>query len=102
CTPPTHSTFPKGTTSVTCSATDAANNMSTCDFNVIIEDTQPPTITCPANISQSNDLNQCGAVVTYPPPTVSDNCPGVGAPVCIPASGSFFPVGTTTVTSTVA
>src|SRR6185437_11983211 len=27
------------------------------------------TITCPANITQSNDPNQCGAVVNYPPPT---------------------------------
>lgn len=53
------------------------------------------TITCPANITQPNDPNQCGAVVTYPPPTTSGTC---AAPSCSPASGSFFPVGTTTVT----
>jgi len=97
CTPASGSFFPKGTTTVTCTATGA-----TCSFTVTVNDTQPPTITCPANVTQSNDPNQCGAVVNYPPPTVSDNCPGVGAPSCAPASGSFFPVGTTTVTCTVA
>jgi hypothetical protein len=57
----------------------------------------PCTITCPANITQSNDPNQCGAVVNYPPPTTSGAC---GTVVCSPASGSFFPVGTTTITCT--
>src|SRR6185295_18382915 len=52
-------------------------------------------ITCPANITQSNDPNQCGAVVNYPAPTTTGTC---GTVVCSPASGSFFPVGTTTVT----
>ena len=99
CNPASGSFFPVGTTTVACTE---ANNSANCSFTVTINDTQPPTITCPANITRSNDPNQCGAVVNYPPPTVSDNCPGVGAPVCIPASGSFFPVGTTTVTCTVA
>ncbi len=52
------------------------------------------TLTCPANITTSNNSNQCGAVVTYPAPLAS-SCDTV---VCSPASGSFFPVGTTTVT----
>jgi HYR domain len=51
-------------------------------------------ITCPANITQSNDPNQCGAVVNYPAPTTSGGC---GTVTCSPASGSFFPKGTTTV-----
>lgn len=54
-------------------------------------------LTCPANITVSNDPNQCGAVVTYPPPTSTGTC---GTITCSPASGSFFPVGTTTVTCT--
>jgi hypothetical protein len=37
--------------------------------------------------------------VNYPAPTVSDNCPGATF-VCAPASGSSFPLGTTTVTCT--
>jgi len=38
-------------------------------------------------------------IVNYPPPVVTDNCPGVGV-VCTPPSGSCFPLGTTTVTCT--
>jgi len=51
-------------------------------------------ITCPTNISQSNDPDECGAVVNYPGPSVDGDC----AVVCSPASGTVFPVGTTTVT----
>jgi hypothetical protein len=57
----------------------------------------PCVLTCPANITKSNDPNQCGAVVTYPAPTSTGTC---GTVTCTPASGSFFPVGTTTVTCT--
>ncbi len=98
CSPPSGSFFPKGTTLITCTATAGPS----CGFTITVNDTQPPLITCPANITASNDPNQCGAVVNYPAPTVSDNCPMIGAPVCSPASGSFFPRGTTTVTCTVA
>jgi hypothetical protein len=39
------------------------------------------------------------AVVNYPPPVVTDNCPGASA-VCTPPSGSSFPLGVTTVSCT--
>src|SRR6185295_11218531 len=74
---------------------------ASCSFTVTVTDDQLPSITCPANITASNDPNQCGAVVTYPPPTITDNCPGTFTATCVPASGSFFPVGTTTVTCSV-
>nr|WP_311282636.1 HYR domain-containing protein [Peribacillus simplex] len=61
----------------------------------------PPTIICPANITVSNDPMECGAVVVYPDSIVSDDCPAGFTAVCVPASGTFFPVGTTTVTCTV-
>jgi hypothetical protein len=87
---------------VTCRATDANGNQSTsCSFTVTIADAQAPSLTCPANISKTTDANQCSAVVTYAAPVVADNCPGVGAPLCLPASGSSFPKGVTTVTCTV-
>src|SRR5262249_2485291 len=41
-----------------------------------------------------NDPGKCGAIVNFAP-TVTGNCGTVG---CTPASGSFFLVGTTTVT----
>jgi hypothetical protein len=54
-------------------------------------------IICPADIEQSNDPDQCGAVVNYPDPTSDGDC---GTMTCSPVSGSFFPVGPTTVTCT--
>jgi len=95
CSPASGSFFPVGTTMVTCTAASGDE----CVFTVTVQDTQPPSITCPANITVSNDPNQCGAVVTYPDPAPSDNCPGATV-ACSPASGSFFPVGTTTVSCT--
>ena len=73
----------------------------TCTFKVTVNDTQPPTITCPANIAVA-------AASSCPPATsrtvnftvtATDNCPGVTV-VCSPASGSIFPIGTTSVTCT--
>jgi hypothetical protein len=99
--PPSGFAFPKGTTTVTATATDAAGNMANCTFTVTVNDTQPPAITCPSNLSVAQDKDLCTAVVTYQLPNVSDNCPGVGTPVCNPPSGSIFPLGTTTVACTV-
>ncbi|MFD0767385.1 HYR domain-containing protein [Bacillus sp. CGMCC 1.60114] len=99
CTPASGSFFPVGTTTVTCMATDPCGGSAQCSFTVTVKDIEPPTIACPANITQVNDPSKCGAIVHYPAPVISDNCPGVTA-VCSPASGSFFPVGTTTVTCT--
>jgi hypothetical protein len=36
CTPPSGSTFPIGTTTVTCTATDASGNTATCSFTVTV------------------------------------------------------------------
>ena len=54
-------------------------------------------LSCPANISVSNDPGQCGAIVNFPAATFTGNC---GTVTANPASGSFFPVGATTVTVT--
>nr|AUN37116.1 hypothetical protein [uncultured bacterium] len=85
-------------TTVTCTVRDAAGNQSLpCSFTVTVNDLQPPAIVCPANVSVAAAQGQCSAIVAYAAPSVSDNCPGVGAPVCNPPSGSSFPKGTTTV-----
>ena len=96
CDHPSGSSFNVGTTSVTCSATDAAGNSNACSFNVTVQSTAACTITAPANITRNVDPGSCGAVVTYEPP-VTSNCTGAtvtqisGLP-----SGGNFPVGTTT------
>jgi uncharacterized repeat protein (TIGR01451 family) len=81
--------------SVTTSSTDTDPNNNS-SMATTTASNPAPTITCPANISHNNDLNQCGAVVTYTNPSPLDNCAGTTV-ACSPASGSFFPVGTTTV-----
>lgn len=99
CTPASGSTFPKGATTVTCTATDGGGNSATCSFTVTVNDTQPPSIVCPPN--QTRITAQPGGssvVVTYAPPQSSDIC---GASVvCNPPSGATFARGVTTVTCT--
>lgn len=66
--------------------------------NFQITDPENPSISCPALITQSNDAGKCSAAVTFAA-TASDNC-GVVSVTYSQASGSDFPVGTTTVTAT--
>ncbi len=98
CNPPPYSSFPVGTTKVTCTATDAAGNTATCSFDVTVVDNEPPSITCPPNIYAHAELGQCDAVVVYTA-TASDNCTFTSLS-CTPPSGSTFPLGFTTVTCT--
>jgi hypothetical protein len=44
CTPPSGSTFPIGTNTVTCTATDASGNIATGSFTVIVQDITRPLI----------------------------------------------------------
>jgi N-acetylneuraminic acid mutarotase len=54
------------------------------------------TIICPdpLTIITAPDATDCGAIVEFPAPTTTGDC---GPVTCVPPSGSFFPVGTTTV-----
>lgn len=96
CSPASGSFFPVGTTTVTCQETPSNE---TCTFTITVNDNQPPSIICPSNQTVVSPNPATPAVVNYPPPTASDNCPGVVV-VCNPPSGSSFPPGTTTVTCT--
>ena len=98
--PPSGSAFPVGSTHIKYTATDPQNNVSVCEFDVIITDTQNPTYTgCPASFSVNTDPDACSAVVTWTPPTPHDNCPGVQS-ASDHAPGETFPIGPTTVTYT--
>src|SRR5207253_2128031 len=95
---PSGSTFPKGTSTVTCQATDASGNTSAnCTFTVTIDDEQAPTVACPANITTTTAPDSCESAPQTYAATPSDNCPGSTAS-CTPPSGSSFPKGTSTVT----
>ena len=96
CNPLSGSFFQIGSSNVTCTATTTSGRTVTCSFLVTVHDAEPPTIQCPANITQCNDPGQCGAVVNFSP-QAADNC-AVATTACSPASGSSFPAGTTTVT----
>jgi hypothetical protein len=98
CNPNSGSFFPVGINSVTCMVTDACGGSATCPFTVTVVDTEPPTIICPDDMMVGINPSQSGTIVDYPNPTVFDNCPEGVTWLCTPSSGSFFPVGTNTVT----
>ncbi len=96
--PSSGSLFPVGLTSVTVTATDASGNTADCTFSVTVNDNEVPTFSnCPGNISISNDVGDCGAIVNWTPPTLSDNCPSTSQNASH-NPGDFFSVGSTTVT----
>jgi hypothetical protein len=100
CSPASSSFFAVGTTTVTCSD---GNSSATCSFTVTVNDTQPPTITCPSNVTGTTAQNVCSSalcqVIHYAAPVAADNCT-VSTVVCSPPSGSCLALGTSTVTCT--
>jgi hypothetical protein len=93
-------TFQKGATIVTWRATDGAGLTKTCTFRVTVNDTEAPTLTCPAAMSLTTATNACNAVATYTNPTFTDNCAltnSTATRINGLASGSAFPVGNSNV-----
>ena len=97
-----NSEFPVGTTTVVYTAQDAKNNTAQCRFNVVVtfidpclSDITPPVFSnCPQNIN----LTTVGtnAIARWTAPTATDNCPTLLVSNNY-ASGTSFPIGTTTV-----
>jgi trimeric autotransporter adhesin len=97
---PSGNFFPVGTTTITYSASDAHGNSSSATQTVTVIDNTPPVISCPSNITLEPTCPS-GAIATYTAPVGTDNCPGVTTTrTAGGASGSVFPIGTTTVTFT--
>ena len=94
---PSGSAFPHGVTTNVFVATDTTGNSVTNRFTVTVNDTQPPVITCPGNMLVAVAAGQCGTNVNFTV-NATDNC-GVTNVTSSPTNGSFFPVGTTHVTS---
>jgi hypothetical protein len=96
CTPASGSVLPIGVTPVTCTAAHPiCGNVTTCNFQVSVRDTTPPTLFVPSGL-QETATSSLGAVVHYDA-TAFDLVDGWVAPGCAPASGSLFPLGVTTV-----
>ena len=86
-----------GANSVTVTADDGKGGTCSTILTVNVVDDTPPAITCPADTTVDAAPGATGAVVNFNV-TATDNCSVTVA--CTPASGSFFPLGTTTVTCT--
>jgi hypothetical protein len=101
CSPVSGSLFPLGTTTVTCTATDAAGNSASATFGVTVNlnpDTTPPIIVgLPDNLDLRTD-DPAGMVVEYAEPTATDDRDPAPVVDCEPPSGSTFAIGSTTVT----
>ena len=98
---PLNAPYPVGSTTITWTATDDANNQSSCTQTITVNDTELPTISCPSSITLEPTC-PTGAIGTYTTPVGADNCPGaITTRTAGLASGSVFPIGTTTVTYSV-
>jgi HYR domain len=130
CSPPSGSMFPVGVTRASCTASDRAGNRATRRFAVVVvrasEEHKPPTDGPPGPTSPSEHPptttpsepdrtaprmgafrlpvvatdTRKGAVVSYRPPRAVDDRDGPVPVDCTPSSGTWFPVGETTVTCT--
>ena len=85
-----------GTTTVSCTTHDAADNTATSSFTILVRDTTPPTISPHANMTVGATF-PTGAVVSFSM-TAADIVDGSDAVTCLQASGSTFGFGHTTVT----
>jgi hypothetical protein len=93
--------YPRGVTTVTWTAVDSSGNLATGVQTVTVNDTEAPTLTCPADVTTTNDVGQCFAtgVNLGVPLATNDNCALLTVTNDAPAQ---YPKGVTTVTWTAA
>lgn len=94
--------LPVGVHTITLTVTDTGGGSDTDDVVVTVQDTSAPNITCPADVLVNLPPNSTATsmVVNYPAVTATDGCSSSVTVNSTPASGSVFPVGTTTVNAT--
>ena len=91
---PTHASNPGGTGNIVFG--------STIDFvPFLTQDTSFPNLTCPASFMVTAASGQCSATATFAATATSGCCGGTVMAVCVPPSGSLFPVGTNSVSCAV-
>jgi predicted secreted hydrolase len=98
CDPASDTVFKLGTTTVTCTAKDSSGNVSTGTFKVTVQDTKPPTLKIPTDITVEGNTKG-GATVPFDV-SASDGVDGTVPVICSAKSGDLFKVGATTVTCT--
>ncbi|KAJ8021299.1 Hyalin [Holothuria leucospilota] len=102
CDPASGSFFNVGSTPVTCTCTDSGGLTRQCPLNavVVMANTPPSTPNCPVVPAVVSFTGDIGNFVTWTIGACTDAEDGSITPVCDPASGSFFNVGSTPVTCT--
>ena len=104
CVPSSGSDFPVGTNDVDCASYLGDFEVQRCQFKVVVRDELPPVIKVPATMSVacsgwSTQTGQAGRAVNFTV-TATDNVDAYPQIVCLPPSGSFFPIGTNTIACT--
>ncbi|MDA7958646.1 MAG: HYR domain-containing protein [Nitrosopumilus sp.] len=100
CSPKSGTKFPVGTTTVVCKASDSSGNEAVATFDVVVTgpvsmDSSAPVISVPDPILKNTTSNGLNVEFTV---SVSDDTDETIDVSCSPESGSWFPLGTTTVT----
>lgn len=89
--PPSGSSFSVGSNTVTCKATDASGNEASCTFEILIEDTTPPEVSCPVDITVPC-AGPDGTPVAYDA-VATDDCDPDPTILFEPPSDTLFPPG---------
>jgi len=97
CTPDSGSTFPLGSTTVNCIATDGSFNTGSASFTVTVEDTTPSSLSVPADTTEECS-SPAGQAVNIGQATAADS--GDPNPTITNDAPSLFNLGSTTVTWT--
>jgi gliding motility-associated-like protein len=90
--------YPLGTTIVNWAVTDVAGNSTTVTQQVIVQDTEAPTITVPSDLEVISNSGCDATGVALGTPVTDDNC---GIASVVNDAPAVFPSGTTVVTWTV-
>jgi hypothetical protein len=91
CVAPSGSTFPLGATLVTCSAADAAGNVTRRTFTVTVVDTTPPTLNLPSAVVEHSWF-RTGRHILFTA-LATDLVDGSETVACSPPNGSVLPTG---------
>lgn len=87
--------LPYGLHTISFTVRDARGNPRNYVHSINVRDTvRPRLINCPSNVSVTASANSCGALASWTPPSVLENCNSTLTLTPNMPSGSFFPVGT--------
>lgn len=89
--------YPVGVSTVIWIAEDSKGQMASCPQTVTVLDAQAPVVTCPADVSVTNDPGECFATLAAGTATAADNCT---LQSIVSDAPTLFPVGATPVTHT--